>query len=173
MNLNCEPRTDPFMKIWCIVLSIVIMVLIFIGLKKLHVKPQYELGSSFIDLELMEFYSHEEFRAAFKKVMKQVDDVDRFQLTEVTNGLVRFRFVQCNNGPRSVAMFSLFCYQQIANSSWLLRGYIPINDYFFTKNPGSNFWNQKITTHTDGEYTKAYFRDILVFTISTNSVFKY
>jgi hypothetical protein len=136
-------------------------------------KYKYVSDGSFIDIRLSFFDSDEKLRSAFKDVMGQRNDDDRFRMLKTTNGLTRFSFIQCNNCPRGMPMFSLFCYQQIPNGAWLLRGYVPINDYHFTQNPGSNFWEQTLTASNDAEYTKVFFRNSIVFTITTNSVCLY
>lgn len=132
-----------------------------------------------ISWHLCNFYSAEELRDSFIKMFHSQNSdnepiTSRYcNIYDVTNGAARFVFVQVPNGPQNVPMFSLFCYQRI-DSSFVLKNYIPVSEFWYRDVLGSNLellTPTNLVVFTEGEYVKVSYRSRTLVVMSTNLTF--
>ena len=155
-------------SIWVLITSLFITGVIFYCMILGSARFKYTSDGSFITIRLTELDSSEQIQESFQRIVNQRAENDGFRTFQTTNGISVFLFVQCYNCPRGIAMFSIYCYQRVEVGHWLLRGYVPINDYDYTSTPGKDFTAQTLNIFNEGEYTKVAYRNANVFSISTN-----
>jgi hypothetical protein len=80
-----------------------------------------------------------------------------------TNGPSRWFFIRAANAPRGLDMFNLYCYEQQGPGPWLLRGFIPVNAYYYT-----NSSDRDLTINLEGGYVNVVFRGAVIFTGAAN-----
>ncbi len=98
-------------------------------------------------------------KASLAEKYPSTDTTHSYTIYQVTNGPARWVFAKVYNAPRGLSMFNLFCYEQEGPHFWPLRGYVPLNAYYYTN---SDDWD--LTFQTDREYVKAIFRGRVIFT---------
>ena len=151
-----------------LIVAIFVLGTIALCVLKYSTRFEYASDGSFIAINLTELDTSEQIQAAFQHIVNQRVQTDGFRKFQATNGSADFFFIQCYNCPRGVPMFSMFCYQRIESGHWLLRGYVPVNDYDYTDAPGKDFSSQALKIFNEGGYTQVTFRNATIFSISTN-----
>ena len=159
---------------------IITMVSVFVSCSKKPQSKSLVLGKNSISWFLCNFYSFEELTNAFTEIAnhkvgndKKITN-DGFKLFQITNGITLFTFVQVNNGAQGVPMFGLFCYQH-TESIIILRNYVPVNEFWYRDILGKDlesFRLEKLNIFNDGEYIKVGYRNKIIFSASTNWIYK-
>jgi len=106
----------------------------------------------------------EQFSAVIAHTHRYDKPSDGFTIYQATNGPAEFAFVQVGNWPRGFGAFNLYCYERVASSNWVLRGLVPVNDYYHT-----NDTSEVVSFVNEGEYVKAFHRGDVVFTVTSRS----
>jgi hypothetical protein len=88
------------------------------------------------------------------------DIADAYRIYQITNGPSRLVFAQVGNGPRGLNMFNLYCYEQEREGLWLLRGYVPVNAYYYT-----NGTDRTLNFQPYHGYVNVVFRGSVIFSI--------
>lgn len=156
------------MKYYIFLLFLFSLVMVSCGRNPSMTNHLSSLDGSHIDAKLYSFASIEECKNSFNNLLNDRIKHDCFKLYQITNEDTRYIFVQAYNYPREMPMFSIFAYQYAAPDYWVLRGYVPINDYFYSSTPGYKFAVQPLHFTNNAEFTYVEYRESTVFTISTN-----
>jgi hypothetical protein len=88
------------------------------------------------------------------------DIASGYTMHHVTNGPSAFLFIQAWNAPRGLSIFNLYCYERARANLWLLRGYVPVNEYYYTNSP-----DRALDFRINGGYVNAVFRGHVIFSI--------
>jgi hypothetical protein len=144
-------------------ITLVIIVGILTGSCR-HYRPS--IDGSRLDIRLTEAKSPEEIENIIKVSLAekylQEDMTDSYTMYHVSNGPTRWVFVKAYNAPRGLNMFNLYCYELERPDTWLLRGYIPVNAYYYT-----NSLDRELKIQTNNDYIEVVFRGRVVFTIAS------
>lgn len=98
-------------------------------------------------------------RTSLSEKYSATNMADGYTMFPVTNGPTHWLFVQVANAPRGLAMFKLLCYEQERAGEWLLRAYVPINEYYYT-----NGDDRLVAFKIDDDNIKVVFRGAVIFT---------
>ena len=102
-------------------------------------------------------------RASLAEKYASTNIAKGYTMYQLTNGPARWVFAKAYNAPRGLAMFNLYCYEWEKPDVWLLRGYVPVNEYYYT-----NGYDPELKIQIDNEYVKVVFRGVVIFTITSN-----
>ena len=156
-------RTRPAQIGFAIASTLIVVVGIFTGGCR-HCRPA---DSARLDIRMTGADSPEDIenkiKASLAKKYVHEDMTDSYTMHHVTNGPARWVFVKAYNAPRSLNMFNLYCYEQEKPGNWLLRAYVPVYEYYYT-----NGLDYDVTFKIDGDYVKVVFREMVIFTITSN-----
>jgi hypothetical protein len=84
-----------------------------------------------------------------------------YKLYYATNGTTHCVLAKVHNGPRSIGMFNLYCYERQETNFWRLRALVPVNLFDYTNGVGT-----ELTVENDGRYMRVKFREAIVFTLT-------
>jgi hypothetical protein len=143
-------------------ISLVIAVGFLAGGCRHYQPPNY---GSRLDMRLTGANSPADIENMIRETLAEIypgeDIAESYKMYYVTNVPAPLVFAQVGNGPRGLYMFSLYCYEQERPDTWLLRGYVPVNAYYYT-----NSLDRNLSIQMDSEYVKVAFRGEIIFTIA-------
>lgn len=146
------------------------LVIAVVGILAVSCKTcRHSVDGSRLDLRLTGADSPEDIERKIRAILAEKyspeDVAGSYTMYHVTNGLARWVFVKTYNAPRGLNAFNLYCYEWESSDIWLLRGYVPINAYFYTNSLG-----RELSIQIDNDYVNVVFRGSVVFTIKSKTL---